>query len=47
MSNIGYYSAKLHHKLTHYQSVLESKLDSCTEAKDTTAIVELAADLAR
>jgi ACT domain-containing protein len=47
MSNVGYYSAKLHYKLSQYQAMLESSLDSCTEAKDRIATVDLAADLAK
>ncbi|HET7345617.1 MAG TPA: hypothetical protein VFJ05_07075 [Nitrososphaeraceae archaeon] len=47
MSNVGYYSAKLHSKLTQYQSVLEAKLEKCTEVKDITALIDLAADLAK
>ena len=45
MSNIGYYSAKLHHKLTRYQNIVESKLDSCVDIKDTAVLIELATDL--
>ena len=41
MSNIGYYSAKLHHKLTRYQNIVESKLDSCVDIKDTAVLIEL------
>ena len=45
MSDIAYYSAKLHHKLTRYQNIVESKLDSCVDIKDTAVLIELATDL--